>query len=83
MIKSHDVGTIQYIEWLILIYRVQPSFIAGVELQSEMIARSSLKPPCMVRHAYTLTGPRSGQKLASDRPNLCMHMHNHFWRNIT
>ena len=30
MIKSHDVGTIQYIEWLILIGRVQPSFIAGV-----------------------------------------------------
>ena len=32
MIKSHDVGTIQYIEWLILIDRVQPSFIAGVVL---------------------------------------------------
>ena len=31
VIKSHDVGTIQYIEWLILIDRVQPSFIAGVE----------------------------------------------------
>jgi hypothetical protein len=30
VIKSHDVGTIQYIEWLILIDRVQPSFIAGV-----------------------------------------------------
>ena len=28
--KSHDVGTIQYTEWLILIDRVQPSFIAGV-----------------------------------------------------
>jgi hypothetical protein len=30
VIKSHDVGMIQYIEWLILIDRVQPSFIAGV-----------------------------------------------------
>ena len=30
MIKSHDVGTLQYMEWLILIDRVQPSFIAGV-----------------------------------------------------
>jgi hypothetical protein len=30
VIKSHDVGAIQYIEWLILIDRVQPSFIAGV-----------------------------------------------------
>jgi hypothetical protein len=30
VIKSHDVGTIRYIEWLILIDRVQPSFIAGV-----------------------------------------------------
>ena len=30
MIKSHDVGTIHYIEWLILIDRVQPLFIAGV-----------------------------------------------------
>ena len=30
VIKSHDAGTIQHIEWLILIDRVQPSFIAGV-----------------------------------------------------
>jgi hypothetical protein len=30
VIKSHDVGTIQYTEWLILIDRVQPSLIAGV-----------------------------------------------------
>ena len=27
--KPHDVGTIQYIAWLILIHRVQPSLIAG------------------------------------------------------
>jgi hypothetical protein len=32
VIKSHDVGT--YIEWLILIDRVQPSFVAGVYLTS-------------------------------------------------
>ena len=32
MIKSNDVGTIQYIEWLTLIDRVQPSFLAGVNL---------------------------------------------------
>jgi hypothetical protein len=37
--KSHDVGTIQYIEWLILINRVQPSFIAGV-------------PPCEIDCGY-------------------------------
>ena len=30
MVKPQVVGTIQHIEWLILIYRVQPSFIAGV-----------------------------------------------------
>ena len=30
MEKPQVVGTIQYIEWLILIYRVQPSFVAGV-----------------------------------------------------
>jgi hypothetical protein len=32
VIIAHDVGTIQYIEWLILIERVQPSFITGVSL---------------------------------------------------
>ena len=32
MIKPHDVGTKQYIQWLILIDRVHPSFIAGVIL---------------------------------------------------
>jgi hypothetical protein len=30
VIKSHDVGTKQYIEWLILIDRVHPSLIVGV-----------------------------------------------------
>ena len=30
VIKAHELGTIQYIEWLILIDRVQLSFIAGV-----------------------------------------------------
>ena len=33
MITSHDVGTIQYIEWLILIDRAQPSFVAGVSTE--------------------------------------------------
>ena len=32
MIKSQVVGTIQYIEWLILIDRGQPSLIAGVSV---------------------------------------------------
>ena len=30
VVKSQAVGTIQYIEWLVLNDRVQPSFIAGV-----------------------------------------------------
>ena len=30
MTESDDVGTIQYMEWLILNDRVQPLFIAGV-----------------------------------------------------
>jgi hypothetical protein len=30
VIQSHDAGTIQYTEWLILIDRVQPSLLAGV-----------------------------------------------------
>ena len=34
VIKAHDVGTTQDIEWLILNDRVQPSFIAGVVLIS-------------------------------------------------
>jgi len=37
VIQSHDVGTIQYIEWLILIDRVQPSFIAGVRAQGQPV----------------------------------------------
>jgi hypothetical protein len=61
VIKSHDVGTIQYIEWLILIDRVQPSFIAGV-LQGEgwcllpvIIARTTTSP---VRERSTTTHER-------------------------
>jgi hypothetical protein len=42
VIKSHDVGTIQYIEWLILIDRVQPSLIAGVH-QSALRGPRSLR----------------------------------------
>ena len=40
--KSHDVGTIQYIEWLILNDRVQPSFIAGVLAGMELIVPDDL-----------------------------------------
>jgi hypothetical protein len=46
VIKSHDVGTIQYIEWMILIDRVQPSFIAGVYNGWRIAARKpSLSSP--------------------------------------
>ena len=39
VVKSQAVGTIQYIEWLMLSDRVQPSFIAGV-YREETLARS-------------------------------------------
>ena len=42
MTTSHDVGTIQYIEWLLLINRVQPSFIAGVVADIGMVCMAYL-----------------------------------------
>ena len=53
VILPYYVGTIQYIEWLILINRAQPSFIAGVaECEScargaatEMLAGSEVDEP--------------------------------------
>ena len=48
MIKPQVDGTIQYIEWLILIDRAHPSFIAGV------IARQTGALPCkLLPHTYT------------------------------
>jgi hypothetical protein len=51
--KSHDVGTIQYIEWLILISRVQPSFIAGV-IQCALSYRVTLVIGTLLPVRFTL-----------------------------
>jgi hypothetical protein len=55
--------------------------LAGVKVDGLSIVNTvGAAPPPTI--ASLLTGHRSGQKLASDRPNLCMQMHHHFWRNI-
>ena len=49
MIKSHDVGTIRYIEWLILNDRVQPSFIAGGRVRAMSGWSVDIQAPLPVR----------------------------------
>jgi hypothetical protein len=50
--KSHGVGTTQYIEWLILINRVQPSLIAGVS--TETLATGTIVPAAVTYSYYYL-----------------------------
>jgi hypothetical protein len=76
--KSHDAGTVQYKEWLILNDRVQPSLIAGVCLRAVKDI-SQISHRCVYVHTWIsdVTDICKVCLTATDAIQLYRHHHTH------